>query len=229
MTQAMSLPAFTATRCPELAEFLEFCCAQPLSFEGDDPNYHAYLTPIHLWALEYWADHHAWIDLDYRVAFVELIFQRWRGRLKGREPYRQAGYRMYLYEWLSPTISVVAETPGGFPYPGQPIFVGKPRDVMALFVDRSWAANFESEPWKIPREKILQVIKANKGSISKPSAAVLGLKVGALRILIEQMGLDDEVNSIRKTFKRRPAAFRVEPEPELTYHYYESRLPAGYR
>jgi len=229
MTRALSLAEFTAERCPELAEFLESCCVQPLSFQGDCPNYHSSMNHTHLWALEYWADHHAWIDLDYRVAFIEIIFERWRGRLKGLEPYRGSGYRFYLYEWLAPTISVVAETPSGFPYPGEPKFVKSPRDVMALFVDRSWADNFGSEPWKIPQKKILRVIEANKGSISKPSAQALGLKVGALRVLIEQMGLDDKVNAIRKHYRRQPAKFRIEPDPEMKFHCYELRLPAEYR
>ncbi len=229
MSQALSLPVFTAERCPELAEFLESCCAQQLSFEGDCPNYHSSMNHTHLWALEYWADHHAWIDLDYRAAFVDHIFERWRDRLKGLDPYRDAGYRFYLYEWMAPTISVVAETPTGFPYPGQPKFVRTPRDVMAPFVERSWAKNFDSEPWQIPQDRILEVIEANGGSISKPSAAALGLKVGALRTLIEQMGLDDQVNTIRKRFKRAPARFRIEPEPEFSYLCYELRLPVGYR
>lgn len=229
MSEDLKLHSFTAKRCPELAAFLESCCSQPLSFEGDCPNYHSYLNHIHLWALEYWADRHAWIDLTYRTAFVELIFQRWRGRLKGLEPYRNSGYRFYLYEWMAPTVSVVAETPSGFPYPGKPIFVKSPRDVMRLFIDRSWAQNFDSEPWQIPRDKVLRVIETNSGSISKPSADALGLRVGALRTLIEQMGLDRQVNAIRKQFKRRPARFRVEPDPEFEFACYELRLPANYR
>lgn len=229
MTSETSLPAFTAQRCPELAEFLEVCCTRPLAFEGEDPNYHSYLNHTHLWALEYWADHHVWIDLDYRTEFVEIILARWRGRLKGLAPYRQAGYRFYLYEWLSPTISVVAETPTGFPFPGEPQFVKRLNDVMALYVERSWAENFSSDPWRLSRQRILRAIEANKGSISKPSAEALGVKAGGLRILIEQMGLEREVNAIRKTFKRRPATFRGEPEEEMKYACYEERLPAGYR
>lgn len=225
----MDLPEFTRSRSQELADFLEECCVQPLSFEGEHPNGHSAHNHIHLFELERCADHHAWIDLDYRTRFVEHIFARWRGRLKGLPPYREAGYRFYLYEDLAPTLSVVAETPYGFPYPGEPTFVDRPRDIMALYLERSWADNFDFEPWQFSHEIVLEAIEANKGSISKPSAETLGLKVGQLRTLIEQMGLDRRVNTIRKRFKRRPAKFREEEELPFRYHCYEMRLPAGYR
>ncbi len=221
--------AFTTSRCPELAQFLNQCCTTPLAFEGDCPNAHSAHNHIHLWSLEWWADHHKWIDLDYRVAFVEHIFSAWRGRLKGLPPYRKAGYRFYLYEDLAPTISVVAETPEGFPYPGEPNLVSAPRDIMALYSDRSWSANFQSAPWKVSRERILETIAGNAGSIGKPSASFLGLKTGQLRTLIEQMMLDRDVNAIRKRFKRRPAKFREDEDPPYLYHIYEKKLPARYR
>ena len=90
----MSIERFTRARCPELADFLDGCCARPLAFEGPYPIAHSSHNHVHLWALEYWADHHAWIDLDYRVEFARLILERWRGRLKGLSPYREGGYRM---------------------------------------------------------------------------------------------------------------------------------------
>lgn len=224
---------FTKSRCPELAQFLDECCLTPLAFEGDCPNAHSAHNHIHLWSLEWWADHHKWIDLDYRVAFVEHIFAAWRARLKGLPPYREAGYRFYLYEDLAPTVSVVAETPEGFPYPGEPQYVSCRRDIMALYADRSWTANFrdgpQGSPWEVSRQRILDTIAGNAGSIGKPSATALGLKTGRLRTLIEQMMLDREVNAIRKRFKRRPANFREDEDPPHRYRIYEKRLPARYR
>lgn len=225
----MSIEDFTRARCPELAEFLAACCARPLAFEGPYPIMHSSHNHVHLWALEYWADHHAWIDLDYRVAFARLILDRWRGRLKGLPPYRAHGYRLYLYEDMAPTLSAVAETDYGFPYGGAPDFVKRPRDVMACYAGRSWRANFQGEPWTLKPSRILAEIERQAGSISKPTANALGLPAGALRILIEQMGIADRVNAIRKRFKRRPAAFRDAPLPEHAFKVYEERLPAGYR
>jgi hypothetical protein len=225
----MSIENFTRTRCPELADFLAGCCIQPLAFEGAYPLMHSSHNHTHLWALEYWADHHAWIDLDYRVAFVRFIFERWRGRLKGLEPYRQSGYRLYLYEDMAPTISVVADTPYGFPYGGTPHFVKDVREIMALYVGRSWRQNFSGEPWELKADHILAAVEQHSGSISKPTATALGVPVGKLRILIEQMGLENRVNAIRKKFKRRPAAFRADAPFDHRFKIYEQRLPAGYR
>ncbi len=225
----MAISTFTSSRCPELADFLEGCCKTALTFEGDHPNEHSAQNHIHLWALEWWADHHAWIDLDYRVEFVEHIFERWRGRLKGLKPYRESGYRFYLYEDMAPTISVVAETPFGFAYDeNSAIFVNGPRQIMSLYVERSWQDNFSCDPWQVTREKIIETIEKNNGSIGKPTAQALGLQVGKLRILIEQMGLERNVNAIRKQYKRRPAEFRPEKELPYRFHIFEQKLPAGY-
>lgn len=101
-----SLISETRQRCPELAEFLEAVCAQPLNFDEPDAMRHSYCNHTHLWALEWRAERHAWMDLEYRIAFVDEIFARWRGRLKGLPPYRAGGYRMYLYQDLATTVSV---------------------------------------------------------------------------------------------------------------------------
>ncbi|MEM8795339.1 MAG: hypothetical protein AAGE61_07215 [Pseudomonadota bacterium] len=223
----MSILAFTQKKCPELADFLEGCCTAPLSFKGEHPNSHSSQNHIHLWALEWWADRLPWIDLQYRVDFVEEIVKRWRIRLKGLPPYQEKGYRLYLYEDLAPTISVVAETPYGFPYPGEPTFVAQRRDIMALYLERSWRANFEFEEFAVGPDALLAAIDKASGSISKPTANALGLKVGALRILIEQMGLDREVNQIRKKYKRRPAQFREETDFHK-YRIHEQRVEPGY-
>lgn len=226
----MSIQSFTKSRCPELADFLEHCCTVQLNFDGDCPNQHSAFNHIHLWSLEWWADHHAWIDLDYRVEFCKHIFERWRQRLKGLPPYREKGYRFYLYEDLAPTVSVVAETPSGFAYDESgATFVKHTRDIMSLYVNKSWQNNFSNAPWDVSQNKLLNTVDNHKGSISKPTAEALGIGVGKLRILIEQMGLEDEVNSLRKRYGRRPAKFRDPYELPFRYKIYELRLSAGYR
>lgn len=224
----MSLAAETRKRCPELADFLEFCCRAELSFDEPEPIQHSAFNHIHLWALEWWADHHAWIDLDYRADFVAEIFRHWRGRLKGLPPYQNDGYRVYLYQDMAPTVSVVAAMQAGCPYGHHHTFVASPRDVLARYVDKSWQDNFTCDPWEVDRGHVLKVIEKHNGSISKPSAGALGLNVGALRILIEQMGLEREVNRLRKHFKRRPAIFREEDYRDTPMHIYEAHWPAGY-
>ena len=224
----MNLVAETRKRCPELADFLEACCRSPLAFDDPEPIMHSSHNHIHLWALEWWADHHAWIDLDYRVDFVSEIFSHWRGRLKGLAPYRGAGYLVYLYEDLAPTVSVVAATPRGCPFGQDHKFVKSSRDVLAAYVARSWQDNFTILPWEVDQDHILKVIEKNAGSISRPSAEALGLNVGRLRILIEQMSIETEVNAIRKRFKRRPAKFREEDLGDYSRLMYEQHWLAGY-
>jgi hypothetical protein len=225
----MNNVAFTRIRCPELADFLEACCSSRLAFDGAHPLEHSSQNHIHLWALEYWADRHEWIDLEYRAAFVDAIFQRWRGRLKGLAPYRMSGFRLYLYEDLAPTVSAVAETEFGFPYGGTPEFVQSTREVLELYLGRRWSDNFESGKWKLPPSQVLRMVEDQQGSIGRRTASQLGIQVGALRILIEQMGLEASVNEIRKRHKRRPAAFRYNESFEHGYRVYERRLPPHYQ
>ncbi len=224
----MDLIAETRPRCRDLADQIEVVCEQPFSFDGEHPNSHSAANHTHLWWLEYWADRLPWIDLGFRVACAETMLTRWRARLKGYAPYQAAGYRLYLYEDLAPTLSAVAETPFGFPYPGEPTFVDGPREIMALYAGRSWAEVFLDAD--IPNDQqILAAVKANAGSIGRPTANGLGLKPGALRKLIENCDLQDEVNAIRKHFGRRPARFRDEERLPFSYRVYEERLPPGYR
>lgn len=202
---------------------------QPLRFEGPHAINHSAHNHTHLWALEWWAERHNWIDLDYRVAFVEEILARWRGRLKGLAPYRATGYRIYLYRDMAPTVSVVADTPAGCPYGGGIEFAPHIRDVMAQYVGRRWSQNFKGGAWPIEPQRILEVIERNAGSISKPSAEMLGVSVGKLRHLIEEIGIEMRVNAIRKRFSRRPAKFRVETYGDYELVIWEQLWPAGYR
>lgn len=227
----MTLESFTRARCPELADFLAECCEAELSFAGEHPIEHSSHNHIHLWALEYWADTHAWIDTEYRVEFAETVLDRWKARLKGYAPYRDRGYRLYLYQDLAPTVSVVAETKYGFPYPNQPVFVHSVREIMELYADVSWRENFSAggAAAELSREAVLDAIAKASGSISKPAANALGISVGALRVLIEQMYIADEVNALRKRFKRRPASFRSTEMAPHIFKIYEQRLPPGHK
>lgn len=218
--------SFTHARCPKLARFLTACCETPLRFEGDHPLMHSADNHIHLWALEYWADHHAWIDTAYRVRFAEAIFNRWRARLKGMRPYQERGYRLYLYADLAPTVSVVAETDAGCPYGLAEEFAPDMALVMGRYEGQSWAAHFSDADSGPTPEAVLKAVERQHGSISKPTAQALGMQVGHLRRFIEWFELGDEVNALRKRFKRRPAQFRDYVAAPLVI--WEERLPAGY-
>ena len=204
-------------------------CEQPFRFDGDDPNRHSADNHRHLWALEYWADRHGWIDLAFRSRVAEAILAGWRRRLTGYAPYRAAGYRLYLYEDLAPTVSVVAETPTGFPYPCTPVFVDGPREIMARHAGRSWSALFACAGPTLRPADILAAVERHAGSIGVPTARALGLRPGDLRKLIEQMDLAAQVNALRKRHRRRPARFRADPLSRDTVRMLELRLPPGYR
>lgn len=181
---------------------------------------------IHLWALEYWADHHGWIDTAYRVWFAEEILSAWRARLKGMRPYQERGYRLYLYADLAPTLSVVAETEHGCPYGLAESFEPDLAAVMRRYDGQSWASHFGDASAEPTPEKVLKAVERHAGSISKPTAQALGMQVGHLRRFIEWFDLGDEVNRLRKRFKRRPAQFRQEVAAPLVI--WEQILPAGY-
>jgi hypothetical protein len=220
---------FTRARSNELAEYLEAVAASPFSFEGEYPIAHSSSNHVHLWMLENRSDSHAWIDTDYKVACVKGLMEQWRIRLKGLPPYRERGYRMYLYEDTAPTLSVVAETDIGFPYRfGNPIHVKNISEILSLYSGRSWKCHFANLDWEVSQEAILKVIKRHAGSIGKPTANVLGLGVGTLRKLIINMDLGDEVNAIRKYNKRSPADFSNEIVYSENWHIFERILPAAY-
>ncbi len=73
---------------------------------------------------------------------------------------------------------------------------------MKAYLDRPWGAYFQSRPWPLSHERILEAVAAQAGSIGKPSANALGIGVGALRRLIEETGLESKVNALRKKFRR---------------------------
>lgn len=219
----------TRERSRELADYLEAVAASPLRFEGDHPLMHSSDNHVHLWKLEYLADELSWIDTGYRTGFARYVLEQWRRRAKGLPPYRERGYRIYLYEDLAPTLSMVAETDFGFPY-GRPGLqqVDRIEDVMSAYAGRSWRANFEVEEGGITPERLLKVIRAEQGSLSSPSADRLGINVAELRRLVVNLGLDDEVNQIRKHFRRRPADLRAPEEDLGPWRLWERVLPAGY-
>lgn len=101
------------------------------------------------------------------------------------------------------------------------------RDIMELYLNRNWQSDFHLEPFEIDQKVVLDMIDKNSGSISKPTANALGLKVGAFRNLVEQMGLQADVNTIRKKYRRRPANFREE-EHFLRYRIHEQLVQPGY-
>lgn len=220
---------YTKAHSPELAAYLEGVAAARLTFDGDDPLRHSSDNHIHLWKLEYLADTHRWIDTRYRTEFVKYILEQWRRRLKGMQPYRERGYRIYVYEDLAPTVSVVAETDTGYPYKSErTMFVGSIAEVVQPYSERSWRDIFSGGEWELTPDSILDAVEKHQGSIGRPTAERLGTQVGALRKVIINMGLEDRVNAIRRHYRRRPADFSNVPRESHVLRVFERRLPAGY-
>ena len=227
----MDILKFTRSRNPELADYLEEVCRSSLNFEAGHPLQHSAWNHIHLSKLEYLADRHEWIDLEYRIQFVKTVMEFWRNRLKGLPPYKKQGYRIYVYEDIAPTITVVAETPYGFPYAHLEMsarFVPNIRKVLELYVNRPWKERFSNDGSWINEDRLLEIIRKNKGSINKPTARILGTNVAQLRRVITQSGLGNEVNTIRKHFKRSPADFPEDPTFDTVWHIFERKLPPNY-
>lgn len=221
--RAADLIAGTRARDRELAEWLEAVCESPLRFEGDCPNLHSSENHVHLFHLEYAAERHDWIGLTYREQVAETILGRWQARLRGMRASLPAGARLYVYQDMAPTVSAVAETPAGYPYPGEPTFVDSPREIMALYVGRRWSENFCPGGGPTP-ERIVAEVARHAGSIGKPTADALGMKVGVLRRAIEWFDLQEEVNALRKQAGRRPARFLAGEALPFRYSVYERRL-----
>jgi hypothetical protein len=199
----------------------------PLSFEGEHPLQHSSDNYVHLWMLEHCAERQDWIDVEYRTEFVKYVLEQWRRRLKGLTPYRQRGYRLYVYEGFAPTLSVVAETDYGFPYSMTPLYVEGISGITSLYASRQWSQNFGGA-WDIDPDVVLSTIEKHAGSIGKPSAQALHMQVGALRKLIVAMGIESSVNTIRKRFKRQPAKFGSVSEELDVWHVFERILPPHY-
>lgn len=214
---------------PRLAQWLWAIGQQPFVLAGENPNHHSSHNHVHLWLLEYEADNHPQITLAFRCRVVSFIFEVWKQRLKGYQPYQEAGYRLYLYEDLAPTVSVVAETVYGFPYPGQPVFVHSPREIMELYVRTSWHEHFQTVSGS-EAEPLLEVIEQHSGSVGRATANALHMTAAQLRQRIEQLDLQEAVNLIRKKYGRRPAQFLSPDELQEVrqYHIYETKLPARY-
>ena len=112
----MNILQYTKEKSVDLADYLEKLVKSTLRFKGNNPLIHSSYNHIHLWKLEYLAERYNWIDSEYKIDFINYILRQWKIRLKGLAPYHEKGYRIYVYEDLSPSISVVAETDTGFPY-----------------------------------------------------------------------------------------------------------------
>jgi hypothetical protein len=215
---------------PDLADRVTAVTEKDFSFAGDDPLRHSMHNHVHLWMLEWWADRDRRIDLAFRRRVITYIFDRWKQRLVGYRPYREAGYRLYLYEDMAPTVSVVAETATGFPYSGEPAFTTSIDDVLRPYVGRSWRAylGLDTLPEHLTPQRLLETINRHAGSIGMPVATALGTTRSEVRRLIEQWGLGPDVNRVRKHYRRRPALFRDQDQLPYRYKIYEERLAPNY-
>ncbi len=211
----------------ELADDLEDIAEQPLDFRDAHPNGHSKRNHRHLWLLEYSADRDTAIDLPFRTAAVTYILNRWRDRLPGFEPYQRHGFRLYLYEDMAPTVSIVAETKDGFPYTGCAnfTFVDDISRVLRPYLDMPWQNRFKSSGPK--PETLFKELKRAEGSLAD-AAKALGMPLAKLRTTIENYGIAKDVNKIRKHNNRRPAQF-ADTDWRLAHTLiWEHRLPARF-
>ncbi len=189
-----------------MAVYLDDIAEQPLSFRGPHAIAHSAENHRHLWAVEWYADKDASIGTAFRAAAVSFILYRWRDRLAAHTPTHGRGFRLYLYEDMAPTVSVVAETGEGCPYGGDLRFVERIDEVLAPYATISWSSRFHGSSALTP-DAILKAARHERGSLGS-TARALRMSVGKLRIAIENYGLADDFNAIRKHNKRRPARFR---------------------
>jgi hypothetical protein len=214
---------------PRLTQWLQAIGEQPFVFVGEHPLDHSRHNHVHLWLLEYEADAHPQITLAFRCRIVSFIFEVWKQRLKGYRPYQEAGFRLYLYEDSAPTVSVVAETPYGFPYGGQPVFVHSPAEIMERYVGSSWRERFQTASGRDTEpEQLLEAIVQQNGSIGRSTANSLHMTRAELRQRIEWFDLQEAVNRVRKKHGRPPAQFLDPDELQEAQRYriYELKLPA---
>lgn len=190
----------------DLADYIDGIAEQPLSFRGPHAIAHSADNHRHLWAIEWWADKDANLDLAFRGHAVSYILHRWRERLTGHTPTHGRGFRLYLYEDVAPTVSVVAETGEGCPYGGDLTFVDRIGEVLKPYAARSWSSLFSGSAMPSP-EAILKAVKHANGSLRSTSRSV-GMPLAELRRVIENYGLAADVNAIRKYHRRRPARFK---------------------
>lgn len=206
-----------------LGDWLEAVFVRPLSFAGEHAIMHSSHNHVHLWLMEALADDHPAIDLAFRARVVEAIFARWAARARGDRAASRAGFRLYVYEDLAPTVSIVGETPAGCPYGGRLTFVATPAEVLAPYAKRRWRDHFAPGGPLIGPEEVLAAVAAHAGSIGPRPANALGVPVGRLRRLVEVFELADAVNALRKRHRRVPARF--EPHPVPAFRIHERRVP----
>ncbi len=191
-------------RYPEIGADVEAISEGPLSFRGTAPFLHSAANHRHLWLLRAATDRDRGFDLAFRCRIVAYILGRWRARLASHAASSPNGFRLYLYEDLAPTVSVVAETPRGCPYGGDLTFVATIGEVLAATDDRSWAALFDGRGPK--PEAIVKAVSDASGSL-RAGAQALGVPLASFRRLIETFDLARDVNRVRKRNGRRPARF----------------------
>lgn len=210
--------------CPELAEEIHAIAEKSFTFASEHPSVNSQFNSEYLWLAEHRADRFKQINLRYRVEMVQHIIERWKQNLRGYRPYQDSGYRIHMWRSLGPKISVAQYQEEQGTDIGVELIESLER-FLRPFAQRSWGDLFSGSP--IDLSEVLRTVERMRGSIGKPTAERLGMTRGELRKLIEQVDLVDDVNRIRKHFKRRPAALNPFPVPRrLPMH--EIILPPRY-
>jgi hypothetical protein len=154
--------------------------------------------------VEWMADFHSEINGKFRASIIRYVLERWRKNLRSYRPYKDSGFYVYLYGPMAPKLGVIPLTHKNRLSGVREISIATIEDFFRPYEERPWRGNFEGDG--MPRgPAILKVINAEKGSIGTRTATRLKVSVVQLRNLIEDWGLSEEVNQIRKHNNRRPA------------------------
>jgi hypothetical protein len=209
----------------ELSDYVEHIGETEFQFKGDNPYDHSAYNHVHLRGLQVLARDNPRVTLEVQVQAVEYIFERWKTRLKSFHPYTQKGYRLELSENFAPTISVEANTVYGRTGGNSAVYVDSMLEIFRIYEGQDWCSFLQ------PSEKsaILYAVEQSQGSIGTRAAQLIGLNAVELRKYIEWFEMDDEVNTIRKQFHRRPVQFLSYEQRFSKYKIYEICLPAHYK
>ena len=216
---------------PWLGDFVEAVAWQDLSFSDPSPIRNGSYNKMLLWVSEYLAETNSRIDVAYRCRMYRYITDVWKQRLKAYHPYQQDGYVIYMYDQAAPALSVREMTDEWEPEHEPEIrLIDRLEEFFKPFAKTRWSENFIGDGFSRP-DRLLEEISRAEGSIGKSVAQRLGLNMAELRHYIEWLGIQGEVNRIRKKHGRTPARFDTEypREGAIVNRMYVVTLPPFYR
>ena len=203
----------------QFVDHIEDCAECVFDFSDLNDPYANPDNRVYLWFVESFLEDYEGDGLAFRVAITRYILERWRSRLKGYQPYHQTGYIIYIYETLAPKLDVLI--PGSGVLSGQQNLIPTLEEYWQPYTRIPWRDRFEARGIRDEVRRTLEALKKENGSISHGTAQRLGITRAQLRRNIMSWEIEDDVNGIRKHFRRKPAHF-----PRETWWQYIAKLRA---